>query len=219
LEHRAATDTRRTSLFASYAIPGGWQPGQDAAYWIPIIGVFTGARVSELAQLRVVDAETVDGVAVLRITDEADGSSVKTEAGRRVVPVHEELIRLGFLDYVAAIRTAGSVSLWPALRLLRGKPGNYFSGWFSDALRKVDEQTKLPDFHSLRHTVRSRLASAGVAEPMIDALIGHEVKGSTGARTYTHRTTADLKAAIDRLTYPGVPLPRVFKAPAGKPTK
>lgn len=203
-------------LFTSYAIPRGWQSGQDAAYWLPLLGVFTGARISELAQLRTVDVETVDGVAVLRITNEAEGSSIKTEAGRRVVPVHHELERLGFLEYVASIRKARAVSLWPALRLAKGKAGSYFSQWFS-TLRKVDDETTLPDFHSLRHTVRSKLSSAGVAEPTIDVLIGHEVKGSTGARTYTQRTTEDLKRAMDRLGYPGLKLPRVFTAPAWTP--
>lgn len=204
-------------LFASYAIPAGWQSGQDAAYWIPLLGVFSGARVSELAQLRVVDVQTVDGVPILRITNEAEHASIKTEAGRRVVPVHAELISLGFLDYVDAIRKTGATSMWPALRLAKGKAGSYFSQWFSE-VRKTDAQDVLPDFHSLRHTVRSRLASAEVAEPLIDALIGHEIKGSTGARTYTQRTTADLKRAMDRLAYPGVPLRRAFTAPAWKPT-
>lgn len=203
-------------LFTSYAIPRGWQSGQDAAYWLPLLGIFTGARISELAQLRVIDVETVDGVAVLRITNEAEGASIKTEAGRRAVPVHRELERLGFLEYVAAIRAARAVPLWPALRLAKGKAGSYFSQWFS-TLRKVDEQTSLPDFHSLRHTVRSKLSSAGVAEPTIDVLIGHEVKGSTGARTYTERTTEFLKRELDRLSYPGLDLPRVFSAPTWTP--
>lgn len=205
-------------LFASYALPKEAKAGLDGAYWIPLLGAFTGARVSELAQLRPVDVETVDGVPILRITNEAEGSSIKTEAGRRVVPVHPELRRLGFLDYVAAMRKAGADDLWPTLPRLPGKAGHYFSGWFSEKFRR-GWSPALPDFHSLRHTVRSRLASAEVAEPTIDALMGHEVSGSTGARTYTARTTEDLARAIGRLAYPGLSLPRVFKAPAWKPPR
>ena len=74
---------------------------------------------------------------------------------------------------------------------------------------------RLPDFHSLRHTVRSKLASVGLAEPMIDTLIGHEVKGSTGARDYTLREPADMKLAIDAPAYPGLKLPRAYVTPAG----
>lgn len=205
-------------LFASYELPTTWRAGLDAAYWVPLLGIFTGARISELAQLRPNDIETIDGVEVFRFTDEAAGASLKTETSRRDVPVHEELKRLGFLDYVDALREARAESLWPGLRHRSGKPGGYLSQWFGE-LRKSVEGAGLPDFHSFRHTVRSRLASAGVAEPTIDTLLGHLVKGSTGARVYTDRTPADLQRAINMLVYPGLVIPRVFTAPAWKPNE
>ncbi|CAM5796354.1 DUF6538 domain-containing protein [Rhizobacter fulvus] len=200
-------------LHSAYELPTAWEAGADAAYWVPLLGIFTGARISELCQLRTADVSTVDSVAVLRITDEGEGQGVKTEAGRRTVPVHAELVRLGFLDFVAAIRQAKSVQLFPALPLHKTKAGQYFSEWFAST-RTLADGTKLPDFHSLRHTVRSKLASAGIAEPLIDTLIGHEVKGSTGARTYTMRSTEDLQRALSTLAYAGLALPKVFVKPA-----
>ena len=165
-------------LFGSYDLPTDWHAGGDAAYWIPRLALFTGARAGELCQLQTSDVETVDGVPVLRITDQGEGKTLKTTASRRIVPVHSELQRLGFLEYVKAIQEAGSISLFPALRLAPTKPSNYFSSWFK-SVRAVDGGGELPDFHSFRHTVRSKLASAGVAEPMIDTLCGHEITGST----------------------------------------
>jgi len=44
---------------------------------------------------------------MLCITDEGEGQSVKTEAGIRRVPIHSELIRLGFLDYVRKTKESG----------------------------------------------------------------------------------------------------------------
>lgn len=199
-------------LHAAYSLPTTWEAGADAAYWVPLLGLYTGARISELCQLRVADVQKVDGVDLLRITDEGDGQDVKTEAGRRDVPIHPELIRLGFLDFAQAIREAGSVQLFPALPLHKTKAGQYFSAWFATT-RLLPDGTRLPDFHSLRHTVRSKLASAGVAEPLIDTLIGHEVKGSTGARTYTMRTVEDLQRAMSALSYADLSLPRVFVKP------
>lgn len=208
-------------LHAAYDIPTKWEAGADAAYWVPLLGLFTGARISELCQLRAEDVTIVDGVHVLRITDEGVGQRVKTSAGRRVVPVHAELVRLGFLDYVTFIRAASSVQLFPALPLHTSKPGQYFSEWFAST-RALPDGSKVPDFHSLRHTVRSKLASAGITEPLIDTLVGHEVRGSAGARIYTQRTTEDLLAALSALAYPGLALPRVFakpKAVAPKPKR
>lgn len=208
-------------LFSAYSLPTAERAGKDAAYWLLLLGMFTGARVSELAQLRVSDVATIDAVALLRITNEGAGQSIKSKAGRRDVPLHDELLRLGFLEYAAAIRETGAASLWPALRTREAKAGDYFSRWFAE-VRKAKGEHALPDFHSFRHTVRSKLASAGVAEPTIDTLMGHEVKGSMGARTYTQRPPQDLKRAIDLLAYPSLVLPKVFpprgwSAPSAKP--
>lgn len=179
---------------------------------MPILGLYTEAGIGELCQLATSDIERTDGVDLIHITDQGEGQSVKTEAGRRLVPAHPELIRLGFLEYADAMRKAGAVRLFPALPLNPTKPSNSFSSWFA-TIRPIEGGSSLPDFHSLRHTVRSKLASADIAEPMIDTLIGHEVKGSTGAKTYTHREVASLKKAIAALTYPGLELPRVFVGP------
>lgn len=46
------------------------------------------------------------------------------------------------------------------------------------------------------------MAEAGVQEGVIDRLVGHEVKGSVGARVYTHRTPKSLSDAIEVLNYP-----------------
>jgi hypothetical protein len=36
----------------------------------------------------------------------------------------------------------------------------------------------------------------------MDAVVGHEIKGSTGAKVYTHRSLMALKRAIEVLRYP-----------------
>ena len=42
-------------LFQSYELPQAWRAAGAAAYWVPLLGLFTGARVGELCQLRVAD--------------------------------------------------------------------------------------------------------------------------------------------------------------------
>lgn len=197
-------------LFTAYEIPRNrWKAGGEAAYWVPLLGLFTGARIGELCQLRTVDViEGADGLPALRITDEADGATVKSEAGHREVPVHSELIRLGFMDYVGNVRASGEAKLWPALKYRDGKPGGYFSAWFSEA-RKL-APIPVPDFHSLRHTVRSKLTDADVPEPLQDRITGHEIRGSVGTKVYDHVSMAKLRDAVERISYPGLTLPRVY---------
>jgi len=201
-------------LYTSYELPSDKKAGGDAAYWIPLLGLYTGARVGELAQLRVSDLETAGEIPVVSIAEEDEGQSVKTTAGVRKVPLHSELIRLGFLDYVETMRRKKQALLWPVLATREGKPGGYFSHWFGVFRRSPAVGFgRLPDFHCLRHTVRSQLAEAEISEPVMDALVGHEIQGSTGAKVYTHRSLTTLKRAVEVLKYPALSLQRVYKAP------
>jgi integrase len=196
-------------LHTAYKLPTDKKAGADAAYWLPLLGLYTGARVGELAQLQVIDIELIDDIHLISITDAGEGQSVKSEAGIRKVPIHRELIRLGLLDYVSAMKQRKEVLLWPSLPIREGKPGGYFSAWFGEYRRFLGFGL-YPDFHCLRHTVRSQMADADVQEQVIDAIVGHEIKGSTGAKVYTHRTVKALKSAIELLSYPALALNRVY---------
>lgn len=200
-------------LFTSYELPKTtFRNGGDAAYWIPLLGLYTGARVGELAQLRVQDVEETKNGPFIRITEEAEGATVKTQAGIRRVPLHRELVRLGFMDYVKAMKDAGAVSLWPAYKLRKGKPGGYFSDWVNTFHKAATENPNAPVFHELRHTVRSGLHSAKVDRTTIGLLLGHDTGLSAAELTYTHVSDADLKAAIEALSYPAVKLRKVYPA-------
>lgn len=197
-------------LFQVYEVPAmGQSGGGPAAYWIPIIGIYTGARIGELAQLRVSDIAEEDGIPVIRITDEGEGQSVKTSASRRYIPVHSELIRLGLLEYAEGIRKADPMgSLWPLLQ----NP-DLMSPWFGRYRKSVGLDGKWLDFHSFRHTVRTRLARAQVQEQLTDAITGHETGGSTGRKVYTRLDLEDLRQAIEALSYSDqLELPKVLPA-------
>lgn len=195
------------NLFRAYDLPTKWRSGGEAAYWIPLLGLYTGARVGELCQLRVVDVEVDKSGAYIKISEEADGATVKTEAGLRSVPIHSELVRLGFLNYVEHVKQTRATSLWPTMRFREGKPGAYFSDWFG-SFRKTCPIT-VPDFHSLRHTVRTAMTEAGISEAVQDRITGHEVRGSVGTRVYAHPKAA-LRAAVESIRYPGIVLPSAY---------
>ena len=190
-------------LHKAYKLPTNSKAGKDAAYWIPLLGLYTGARLGELAQLRVIDVHIDGSVPMLSITSEGDGQRVKTKAGLRSIPIHSELIRLGFLDFVEKAKKGSNESLWPDLPKREGKPGGYFSHWFSEYRNSLGFG-KAPDFHCFRHTVRTQMAEAGVPEAVIDTLVGHEISGSVGAKVYTHRTAKTLAEAIEALHYAAI---------------
>ena len=79
---------------------GGESAGTFAAKrWVPILAIYTGARVGELAQLRRQDVRQEDGHWIIELRPEA--RTIKTNEARKVV-IHPHLIELGFRAFVEA---------------------------------------------------------------------------------------------------------------------
>ena len=107
------------ALFAGPVYSHGERPNAgygEAAYWLPVIPLFMGARREEIGQLRVCDiklvpyiddAEKRQEVWCMDITDTPDGAAlpnqIKNGASNRLVPLHPKLIELGFVDYVTKL--------------------------------------------------------------------------------------------------------------------
>ncbi|MFA7440486.1 MAG: DUF6538 domain-containing protein [Sphingomonadaceae bacterium] len=172
-------------------------PGRgDAAYWLPLLALFTGARLEEMAQLRSHDVaqhvytdtegQTHRGwfIKVFEVDDE-DGTTVKNLASERLVPIHPELEALGFLAFVKSQQDAGHVRLFHLLR-----PGAYevfgakWGEWWSAYMRRTIGITtdKRLVFHSFRHTFTDMARHCGVAEGVTRQIMGH--KGRDVADNY-----------------------------------
>ena len=94
-------------LFIKHRLPSDKKSGVDAAYWIPLLGIYTGARLSELVQLQIKDVLIKDEITAISISNLGIGQQLKTSASVRTIPIHSELIRLGFLNYLDNIRNEG----------------------------------------------------------------------------------------------------------------
>jgi hypothetical protein len=73
-------------------------------YWLPLLGIYTGARVNELAQLSLVDIVEEQSIPSINITAAGDdnGKRIKSESARRTIPLHKDLLTLGFIDSLFA---------------------------------------------------------------------------------------------------------------------
>jgi integrase len=156
--------------------------GKPYMHWAPLIALYTGARLNEIAQLHVADFVEDSGIPVLSINDEGEGKRLKTKAGKRLIPIHTELIRLGLLNYVQGLRKKRVSRLFPELILRRDGYGQTVSKWFARYCDRcgITEPGKV--FHSFRHTVIDQLKQAGVAKEKIAALVGHEDESTTFGR-------------------------------------
>ncbi len=176
----------------------------------PADWLFTGARISELAQPRTGDVSTKEPITLLSITDAGEGQQIKTSAGVRSIPTHTELVRLGFLQYAEEMQKAGDASLWPQLKLRKGLPGGFISDWFSGFRKAAGLPDQYPNFHCFRHTVRTLLSRAEIDHKVQDRITGHESGGSTETKVYQHIDEEELQQAVESLTYPGLLLSKAY---------
>lgn len=156
-------------------------------YWIPLIALYSGARANEICQLSASDvkSEKVGGnqVYYFDINDD-DYKTLKNESSKRVVPIHPELIKLDFLDYVEKIKKRRSKRLFEDLKEYQGKFNHSFSKWFARYLRSCGvesiEPNKRKAFHSFRHTFSQQLRKSKNDIPVedIEELTGHAHKGT-----------------------------------------
>ena len=136
-----------------------FQPGnlriKDDYFWIPILAYYTGARLGELVQLHLGDVHLDQSVPFLDISETNGGEvgtpnakHVKSAAGIRCVPIHDDVIQLGFHEFVASRKKAQKATARLFYRIPFGSDGQastVFSKWFARFLGSglVDQSQKM----------------------------------------------------------------------------
>ncbi|AMV03125.1 site-specific integrase [Xanthomonas citri] len=165
----------------------------ESARWASLIGLYTGARASEVGQLLTKDVFEEDGIACIRISDEGEHQKVKTEVSLRTVPLHPDLLKMGLLAWVQSKRDAGHARLFPAAKAdAKNGQGNWITKAFSRHLADVSKgwAPAKRGFHSLRKTFIQELQGAGVVSELRAQIVGHELDDehhSTYSRDFTVR--------------------------------
>lgn len=187
-------------LFSQTRDAGGG--GYHARVWLPLLGLFTGARLNELGQLLITDIQR-DPVPHFRIRRAKNSESL------REVPLHPRLVELGFMDYVDALRAAGQERLWPYLRS-RGvlkTNGEVLGKWFNRYLHQELGFPRTVVFHSFRHTFKDLCRNAGIARDVHHQLTGH-ASGATGDAYGAGYALEVLHAEVSRIRLPfSIPQP------------
>jgi len=154
---------------------------KDYQYWGPLIGLYTGARLNEIAQLRPDDIRQEDGIWCFDINDQSEGKTLKTTSARRLIPIHSKLIELGIIKYVGTLRTGKKTKVLHELSYSEGTGyGRNLSRWFNGPFLKalgMDKQALV--FHSFRHAMNTNLLQSNVADPLVKSILGHAQEGVT----------------------------------------
>ena len=141
--------------------------------WVPLLGAYSGARLSEICQLRVQDIVEVNGIWCMKIMPEA--GSLKTAGSERVVPLHPAVLEAGFLQFVAKLPPG---PLFPALTPdvfgKRGGNGTKVIGRWVRGLGLTDK--RISPSHSWRHRFKTLSRRHELMPDIANAITGHHRK-------------------------------------------
>lgn len=141
-------------------------------FWTAPIALYSGMRLGEISQLYVEDIRQIDDIWCFDINRKND-KRVKSTHSKRLVPVHDFLLKMGFLDYVKSVNHE---RLWPNLKWTE-KAG--YSKDIGNRMQKNIRRNVTEDedkvFHSFRNTFAVRLnKDKKELDENIACILGHE---------------------------------------------
>jgi integrase len=211
-----------------------WASKYPHRWWAPMIGLYTGARISEVAQMKVADVVEQKGVLcfAIRKTIDADlpknarvrsRQTLKGKSSERFIPVAQPLIDAGFLDFMEDIKASGSKRLFPHLSAgVNRKTGESNARYSQGLLNQWGtylSKLNIPSgvrFHAFRHTLVTELDGQDVRVEDVALLTGHSVSKKVPVleTSYTHRSQKTVRSRQTQalgLYQPKVQLPVYVK--------
>ena len=166
-----------------------WARKWPHRFWGPILGLYTGARINEIAQLRLDDIVEKHGAWWMHIRATLDEglrdqrgrrsrARVKCGASIRCIPLAQPVVDAGFLDFIADLRDHGHARLFPNLSAGPDKERARYSIGLSNQFGGYMKQLGFPKgvrFHAFRHTFVTILLNEQVKQIDIARITGHAV--------------------------------------------
>jgi integrase len=172
--------------------------------WVPWLCAFTGRRVGEIVQIHADDVVQVGGHWCVRFSPNRIRMKEAAAVGVSDVPIHQELIRQGFLDFVATRqgrRLFMSREPGPDTKTRPGKSvDNTLREWLAD-IKAVRKGVK-PN-HAWRNWFAAVAGEANITGDVVDRIAGWapaSMRGRYTAAQVGAVTVRRMAEAMDRIT-------------------
>ncbi|MED5435009.1 MAG: site-specific integrase [SAR324 cluster bacterium] len=151
-------------------------------YWTPLIAITTGLRANEICALYLDNIREISGNQRTKrwcfdIVEEINrpDKRLKNNASRRIIPIHDIILDLGFIDFLNLIKKEPERKrLFEELTYSEGTYAKSISRfWNNRYLPLLGLKNPKTGLHSLRHTVIDHLKQKGVEPHFINELVGH----------------------------------------------
>lgn len=197
-DRKAFNEDELQTIFTTPTLTGNQQDNE--CYWPMWLGLYTGARLAELLQLKLSDIKQQNGIWYLDLNID-DGKRIKTASSIRKIPLHEDILRLGFIEYVQDMRSNGQTLLFP--NSTRSEIRLYASAVSKKLNRLIDKagiHSDLKSFYSLRHTFKDIAVLHDVPEDIRESLMGHS-NNKTGRNYGSGQFLEKLNLCIQSLNF------------------
>jgi integrase len=191
---------------------------RDAKFWLPLLALFHGARLEEFADLYRRDIGHDGKIAFVHIS--AETRHLKTKSAARTIPLHPEIIRLGFLDYIERVAPNPDDPLFPDIEPQGPdrKRGPRITRWFVNYRKQVRLYRRGVGMHAFRHTANTRLRDVirdFQQERHVRYLLGHSLGAGEGGQRYDKGPgLAAVAKTLALLRYPELDLSHLYAEPA-----
>ncbi|MCE5973418.1 site-specific integrase [Sinirhodobacter sp. WL0062] len=161
--------------------------------WALLVMLFTGVRnSSEMARMKLENIYEEQGVPVFFLAEAS-----KNQRSKRLVPIHDDLVKFGFLEYVEGLRRSGEKLLFPEWAERTDKVNDWFNNTY---LVNLGLKSRKKVFYSFRHTLATELARAGVPRELSKMISGHAPQEV--ASVYIHASPITLMAeALNKVKF------------------
>lgn len=144
-------------------------------YWSVLLGIYTGARAEELAQLQIKDIQKKiikdESVYFIDfcITD-YDNQSIKNSSSIRRTPIHNNLIELGFLTYVKNRKSINADDLFDLNRNIDLRRKDFQRSFNNEIKKYIKENYKdLSNYRFSFHGLRSHFIAKFIKSIIVES--------------------------------------------------
>lgn len=178
-------------------------------FWAPLISLYSGLRMQEILQLEKSDIQFADGVHFFSVKDAVHGTyeegtytkRLKARNSLRDVPIHPELVRIGFIDFA---QRNNDEWLFPELHLgANPKLSDNFSKKFKTFMKPTGvSKPHRKVFHSFRNTFNDAMRDAEIGLEIREQVMGWTDQSKMDSRYGIGHKIARLAKEVSRVQYP-----------------
>ncbi len=172
-----------------------------------LVAMFTGVRSNGAATLQYNDIRDVDGIPCIEFTDNHAIKALKTDSSERIVPIHPQLLKLGFVDYVRRKQKVSGASGTDFIFPRCITTGDVYYEKYYRILFNFLEKLGIRkpggdrhDFHSFRNNLSNMMQEANIPQSYINDVIGW--KGTNVMEQhYSKHKLHEIRAQMDKYAY------------------